>query len=551
MAEVMETQEQAKKGVVQGDEALGQGALAAGVRVVTGYPGSPSTGVFDNILARAESDDIYVRWSPNEKVAMETAIGASIGGSRTLVALKSVGLNVGLDPLATMSLSGCHAGFVILLGDDPGAWASQNEQDSRWSLRVAEVPIVEPLSVAQAAPLMHQAFTWSESLGMPVVLRVTRALTLAQGPLPPLPEPPSSQKDFLRERNRWIALPYLVEERRRALHQGLRQMQTIFETCPYNVQGGEGEVGIVAVGYAFSKIKELLQAHPLPCQIMGLSTTWPLPEKKIVEWTQSLKRILVLEENGPFVEQQVRALAQHHALSPRILGREEGTVPSEGELDAEKITAALQALLPDAQLPQQKAEKRSMPSKVPLCDDCPYRPTFDALLAAMEDNGGRERHIVIGETGCMVRANLPPMELFDIKYSLGSGLGIGLGVALSNTDHRVVAILGDSSFFHSDMPTMPQAVQLDLPMLVIVLDNDITALTGGQVHPGSSRDERGKPRDKRADLVEVIRGCGAEPLLFTPKDRAQMEEAFDDALSADGLQIIVARGACPRYAKEE
>ncbi|MGM0400372.1 MAG: thiamine pyrophosphate-dependent enzyme [Chloroflexota bacterium] len=551
MAKDREPQEQAKKEVVQGDEALARGALAAGVRVVTGYPGSPSTGVFDNILAHAERDETYVRWSPNEKVAMETAIGASIGGSRTLVALKSVGLNVGLDPLATVSLSGCHAGFVILLGDDPGAWASQNEQDSRWSLRVAEVPVVEPLSVAQAAPLMHQAFTWSESLGMPVVVRVTRALTLAKGPLPSLPEPPSSQKDFLRERNRWIALPYLVENRHRALHQNLRQIQTAFEASPYNIQEGQGEVGVIAVGYAFSKLKELLQDQPFPCQIMGLSTTWPLPERKIVAWAQSLQRILVLEENGPFVEQQVRALAQRHALSPHILGREEDTVPSEGELDAAKITAALQALLPDAQLPQQEVEERSMPSKVPLCDDCPYRPTFHALLTTMEHNGGRDRHIVIGETGCMVRANLPPMELFDIKYSLGSGLGIGLGVALSNTDQRVVAILGDSSFFHSDIPTMPQAVQLDLPMLVIVLDNDVTALTGGQAHPGSSRDERGNPRAKRADLVEVIRGCGADPLLFTPEDHVEMEEAFDRALSADGLQVIVARGVCPRHVEEK
>ncbi|MEA3408005.1 MAG: thiamine pyrophosphate-dependent enzyme [Chloroflexota bacterium] len=549
MAKERETQAQ-EKDLVQGDEALARGALAAGVRVVTGYPGSPATGVFDSILAHVEDDETHVQWSPNEKVAMETAIGASIGGSRTLVILKSVGMSVGLDPLATVSLSGCNAGFVILLGDDPGAWASQNEQDSRWSLRVAEVPVVEPLSVAQAAPLMHQAFAWSESLGMPVVVRVTRALTVAQGPFGSSPEPSASQRDFLRKRNRWIALPYLVEDRHRALHQSLRQMQAAFEASPYNVQEGQGEVGIIAVGYAFSKLKELLQDRPLPCQIMGLSSTWPLPEERLAKWAQGLQRILVLEENGPFVEQQVRALAQRRALSLRILGREEGTVPTEGELDGVKIAAALQALLPDAQLPRQEAEERRMPSTVPLCDDCPYRPTFDALIAAMERNGGRDNFIVIGETGCMVRANLPPMELFDIKYSLGSGLGIGLGVALSDTDHRVVAILGDSSFFHSDIPAMPRAVQLNLPMLVIVLDNDVTALTGGQVHPGSTKDERGVPRRKRADLVDVIRGCGVEPQLFTPHGRVEMEAAFDRALSADDLQVIIARGPCPRYIEQ-
>ena len=192
-----------------------------------------------------------------------------------------------------------------------------------------------------------------------------------------------------------------------------------------------------------------------------------------------------------------------------------------------------------------------MPSTVALCDDCPYRPVFTALIGAMERNGGRDQHIVVGETGCMVRANLPPMELFDVKYSLGSGLGIGLGLALSQREQRVVTLVGDSSFFHSDINAMPYAAQLDPPMVMVVLDNGTTALTGGQAHPGSPQGERGECRTAFADLEQVISGCGATVKSVTPDQTEGLESAIDEALAADGLSVILVRGPCPRYLPED
>lgn len=544
-------------GLVTGDHALALGALAAGVQVVTGYPGSPATGVLDGCLEGTAPGQAHVQWAPNEKVAMEIAYGASIAGKRALVVLKSVGLNIGLDPLATMALSGCHAGLVILLGDDPGGWGSQNEQDTRWLARVAEIPMVEPVSVEQSAALMAQAFVWSESLGVPVIVRIVGSLALAKGQVEDPWRLPPFGAGFLRERDRWVVLPALVVGRHRSLHRKLRQIRDLFEASPYDVveervrdDGSAPAIGVLAVGHTLAKVRRAL-GDSAPVQVFGLSSVWPLPERALTRWLRGLERVLVVEEGGPFVEEQVRALMQRRRLRVTALGRADRAIPAEGELTEPAIAAGLQRL--DPALAQEVASTagRPMPSRVPLCDDCPYRPTFEALIAAMDANGGRDRHIVIGETGCMVRANLPPMRLFDVKYSLGSGLGLGIGLALGETasgseGRRIVALLGDSSFYHSDINALPYAAQLDLPMLVVLLDNATTALTGGQAHPGSATDARGAPQ-RVIDLADVVRGCGIEPTVIATDDVAALRAAFAEGLRCAGTRVIIARGPCPKY----
>jgi len=532
---------------VLGAESLAYGALAADVGLVTGYPGSPVTGVFDSIVAAAEPGrNLDASWAPNEKVAMEMAIGASIGGQRALVILKSVGLNIALDPLATATYSGCPRGLVILLGDDPGAWGSQNEQDSRWLARTAEVPVVEPTGTDQAAAIMAQAFAWSESAGSPIIVRVTRCLTNLRGPsLEPWHLPPV-KVGFYRKRNRWLVLPHLAVRKHASLHRRLRKVRSMFEASPYDEFAGEGAIGILGVGGAYSKLRQVFPRPFEGLRTARLSSVWPLPEKRLSAWLRGLGQVLVLEEGDTFVEEALRTLVQGRRMHVAIHGRLTGDVPTEGALALRDVSSAVSTLSPRLAPADLDEPVRSMPSQEPLCEDCLYRPAFQALLDAMDRNGGRKRYIVVGETSCMVRANLPPMELFDIKYSLGSALGLGLGVAASAPKHRVIALLGDSSLYHSDMNAIPCAVQRNPPLVALVLDNGTTALTGGQVHPGSAQDRHGRPRAHIAP-EDLIRGCGIEPVICSAEHPETLSTAIEQALQSSAFRMIVVRARCPRY----
>jgi len=383
-----------------------------------------------------------------------------------------------------------------------------------------------------------------------VIVRIVGSLALAQGAVEEPWRLPPFEKGFLRQRDRWVVLPALVVGRHRSLHRRLRQIRNLFEASPYDVTEGQGSIGVIAVGHTHAKVQRVL-VEGAAVQVLGLSSVWPLPERALTRWLRPLQRVLVVEEGGPFVEEQVRALAQRRGIGATVLGRAERVIPAEGELTEPAIAAALRRLEPTLAAEVPSTAGRAMPSRVPLCDDCPYRPTFEALIAEMEAHGGRKQHIVVGETGCMVRANLPPMRLFDVKYSLGSGLGLAIGLALGETQpggqgQRIVALLGDSSFFHSDINALPYAAQLNLPMLVVLLDNGTTALTGGQAHPGSATDERGAPR-RMIDLADVVRGCGIEPRVIATNDVAALRAAFAEGLRAAGTRVVIARGPCPRY----
>lgn len=530
---------------LRGDEALALGALAAGVAYVSGYPGSPASGVFEALARRAAADALTPEWAPNEKVALEMAAGASLAGLRALVVLKSVGLNVALDPLATLSYVGCHAGLVLLVGDDPGGWSSQNEQDSRWLARLAETPLVEPTDAASAAPLMTQAFAWSESLGLPVILRLTRSLANATAPQgEPLWQLPPGKRRFLRKENRWIVHPPNVVRRHHILHHHLRQFQAAIEISPYDLGSdcAASPLGVIAAGGAYARLRASgcsLQGADL----LGLASAWPLPEKRLSAWLAPVQRLLVLEEGGPFIEEQLRALGQRQGLRLDILGRATRALPEEGELRDEDIALALQALAAEQATPPVTTfhEPRIIPT--PLCADCPYRPTFAALTAAMEAQGGRRRYLVVGETGCMVRA--VDTGLFDVKLSLGASLGLALGLAL-DASHHVVALVGDSCFFHSEVNALAPLAQRRAALTAIVLDNGSTALTGGQAHPGSAYDARQQPQTA-IPIEQVAAGYGLQAEVAAADDPAALQDLFEGALAAPQPRLIVVRGPCPRY----
>jgi indolepyruvate ferredoxin oxidoreductase alpha subunit len=535
---------------VSGAYALAQGAIDAGVALVTGYPGAPTTAVVDAILACTTPGAVRVEWTSNEKVAVEFAFGASVAGRRALLAVKSVGLNIALDPLMAQNLSGCNAGFVILVGDDPGGWGSQNEQDSRVLALAAELPMFEPTSVPEACASMRQAFALSEEMGLPVLVRVTRALVGAEGErgedrgaAPPGP-PPALQREFMQ----WVVLPVNVVPYHDRLCQRLDQVRARFEGSAFNGVRGEGPLGVIAAGFAYQKLLEVLGGEVPPAlRVLRLGTFHPLPAGRVTAFLGGVESALVLEETLPLVERAVRAAAQPAGLTLSVYGRDTGHVPRAGELFAREIAAALNRAYPELALPAGREQRRPMPSRQGLCEGCPYGPIFDALVDVIAGVGGRDDVIVIGDPGCMVRAQMPPYELMDAKNSLGSAIGMAAGVAWSGTGKRVVALCGDSGFLHSGLNALVDAARIGARMLVVILDNGTTALSGGQPHPGSPVDARGQPQ-RAVGLAALAREAGAGLVYAIDLDAGEtVLPALERGIAYDGLAVVVARGRCRRH----
>ena len=605
---------------VSGAHALARGAIEAGVSLVTGYPGAPATAVVNSILQLTLPDEVQVEWTSNEKVAIEMAFGASLAGARSLLCVKGVGLNIALDPLMAFNLSGCNAGLVILVGDDPGGWGSQNEQDSRALALAAELPLLEPTSISDARAAVRQAFGLSEEMGLPVIVRVTRALVLAEEELaeeeakeelakekstiPAASEsgadlrslpPPSNEKgskaapSFQREFMRWVVLPINVVPYHRRLHQRLGAVRACFEDrrspdapvprgceqlAGLNRVEGDGLQGIIAAGFACQKLLDLLGGTAPPwLRILRLGTLYPLPVDRVTAFLRPVGSVLILEETAPLVERAVRAAAQVAGLTLPIYGRDTGHVPRAGELFGPQIADALDRFLvrrvwkpalhrqvrKPAQQPTGKQTRRPRPSREPLCDGCPYIPIFDALTQVIQQLGGRDEAIVVGDPGCMVRAQLSPYELLDVKNSLGSSIGMAAGIALGlrrpelvegaqrGTGKRVVALCGDSGFLHSGFSGLVDAARAGVPMLVLILDNGTTALSGGQPHPASRMDARGKPR-RAVNLAALAREAGAGEVYVVDLDRGEdVRAAIEMGMNYDGVAVVVARGQCPRW----
>jgi len=555
---------------LSGSQALAQAAVEAGVSVVTSYAGSPITTIVDDIL-HSTNAQVHVHWASNEKSALEMAYGASLSGQRALLCVKGVGLNIALDPLMALNLTGCNAGFVILVGDDPGAWGSQNEQDSRVLALAAELPLLEPSSVSGAWMAVGQAFSLSESLGLPVLVRITRALVLEQAEIElhataaPSNPPPSKflRDDRSPEHRPWVVLPINVVSNHCRLHNRLDTIEACFESSTLNHTQGNGPLGIVAAGVVYRKLLEALGGScPPQASILQISTFNPFPRKRVLDWLCERESVLVLEETTPWVERTLRATAQGAELTLAICGRDTGHIAREGELFAPQIAQALNEMAPDLSLPVGETHSRPMPSRQPLCDDCPYVPVFDALVEVMERHGGRNHYVVVGDPGCMVRAQATPYHLLDVKTSLGSSIGQAAGLALGLAQtagkdeprKQVIALSGDSSFLHSgfaglmDLCRLPTARRL---VLVVILDNGTTALSGGQPHPASRTNARGQPLQP-VDLATLARDAGADWVQVADVDLVaagdgSVIDVIEAGLTFDGTAVVVARGACPRW----
>gem|GEM_PF-245216 len=534
--------------VLNGSMAIARGILEAGISVIAGYPGTPGTYALDRLLEMPEAKDVDIQWSANEKAALEVAYGASLGGVRSVAGMKGLGLNVALDSLMVMNLAGSLGGLVIVVGDDPGAPGSSNEQDTRLLGAFAEIPTLEPAEVTQATELVKYAFEISERLKTPVLFRGVRELARTEAEVTLGRISPPRKAEFIRRKDLWKSLPQYAVSAHRKVHKKLARAAKIFSNCQFNSIEGSGDLGVVACGFTYTRLKQVLEILPeTKLRILKLCTVFPLPQGLTEDFLARVKRILVLEETEPLVERELNILAKKEGTRKPIFGKLTGHLPGEDETSMEVIFKALRELLGEkARTPSAlRKEFRPKVSEAGFCEDCPFVPAFEGLLEVVKELK-IPRPIVAGDPGCLIRLDRPPFDFLDVKMSLGSSIGIAEGLKRAGLSQPTIAITGDSAFMHTGLSAFASAAANGANLLLIILDNRAVVLTGLQPRIGTGKRARGK--GKKVSLLRILRALGADfAARINPEDKSSVKAAFTKALKMTGLRAIVLEAPCPRF----
>ena len=526
---------------LNGDQAMAHGALSSGVSLVAGYPGSPSSATLEALIGLAEGTGLFVEWTSNERVALEMGIGASIAGRRALVCTKSVGLNVMVDPLMALNLTPVHGGLVILLGDDPGGYGSQNDQDSRPLATLLEMPLMEPSSPAEGYAMMREAYRASERYHTAVIVRETRSYTRQMEPVSLSDKPyEETELGLNREPWRYVPVPLNAVEKHRSLHERWDALRAWADQAPFNQVSGRGEKGIITAGFTHRKLLDITGENaPEGFRLLKLGNLLPLPETAVKAFLQGSDEVLILEENEPFVETRIKALAFDLGFPGKIFGKQTGHVSREGELYRWQIQRALEGFIPGHVPETEYLEENGhseKPQKENHCAGCRYDTVLDALEKAAGDLDLKP--VLVGDPGCLVTV----AERLDAKFAIGSAVGVADGLSKAGISERAVALFGDSAFFHTTLPAICSAVHLRSDILMVVLDNKATATSGFQSNPGVGRDASGREAPA-LDIAGIARACGVGNVITCGLEDPELPltARFKEALSRRELTLMVIR----------
>lgn len=512
------------------DEAIAQAALDAGIGGAYAYPGTPSTEILEYIQQSPEAAarGVHRQWSTNEKTALEEALGLSYAGRRALVAMKHVGLNVAADPFVNAAITGVNGGLVVVVADDPSMHSSQNEQDSRFYAGFAGIPLLEPATQQEAYDMTRAAFDWSEQWKIPILLRIvtrlahSRADVTVAAPLAPTPRDPP------RDTRQYVLLP--ANARRN--YERLLDQQAVFqahsEASPYNARtnGSRREMGVIAAGIAFNYLMEAFaDTGDCPWPVLAIRE-YPLPAAAIARLAADVETLLVLEEGAPLIEGRLRGLLPG---GKPIRGRMDGVLPRSGELTPDLVARALGLPVP----PAVAVPGVVRPRPPMLCAGCPHADTYRFLNAFMaEHSQGR----VFADIGCYTLGALPPFEAISTCVDMGASITMAKGAADAGLQ-PAIAVIGDSTFTHSGLTGLLDAVMENTPMTVLILDNETTGMTGCQMSPATGRLER------------IIAGLGVEQahlrvLVPLAKNHDKNLEILREEAAYPGISVIIARRVC-------
>jgi len=529
------------KKLLMGNEAIAWGAIYSGVNMVVGYPGTPSTEVLETV-AKNNPGHIYVEWSINEKAAMEIAAGGSYAGSRVLVTMKQVGLNVATDPLMSLSYVGTNGGMVVLVADDPGPISSQTEQDTRHFAKFANLPVLDPASPEEAYWMIQYAFVLSETWRLPVLLRPTTRVChgCATLELPEVPPIPHSCAGFTKD-PKWVIFPSLSYQNHLRLEKIQKEIGEEFAISSFNVLTGTGSLGVVASGIAYTYAREAIDTLSAPVRLLKIGTPYPTPESLLLDFLRKVDKVLVLEELDPVLEETLLLLCGKYHLSTEIYGKGTGNLPQAGEYTYE---TALSAIADFAGLPLptiKTSEAPVLPGRPPsLCAGCPHRAAFYAVKTALKG----QKAVFTGDIGCYTLGNGKPLEMVDTCLCMGAGITIAQGLARTSPDTHHIAFIGDSTFFHTGIPGMINSIYNGTKITIAVLDNSTTAMTGHQPHPGTGKTMMGG-QSHPGDIAAIAKACGAG--FVATVDPLQLAESIavtKQAVEDPGVSVIIFRAPC-------
>ena len=513
------------KHLLSGNEAIARGAYEAGVRVCSAYPGTPSTEIFENLPQY--KNELYCEWAPNEKVAVEVAYGAAIGGARSLCAMKHVGLNVAADPLFTAAYNGVNRGFVIVTADDPSMHSSQNEQDNRYYARSAKVALVEPSDSQECIDFMKEAYRISEKFDMPVLFRTTTNISHSKS-LCTFSERQEAEP-FVYERNqrKYNCAPANAYRNHPKVEANLKALAEYGETCPLNkVEYRGGKVGVITASIAYEIAKDVF---PEDTSFLKLGLTYPLPMGLIREFASKVETLYVIEELEGFMEDQIRA-----AGIPCI-GKEK--VSNLYELNPERLREMLFGVKPEIK----ELPVKAVPRPPVLCPGCPHRGFFYTMSKS-------KNFVIGGDIGCYTLGGAAPLGAMDTCVCMGGGFSVAMGMskafAATGQQKKVFGVVGDSTFFHSGMTGAAEILYNKGAVIPVVLDNHITGMTGHQDNPGSGYTLQGEIA-AAIKIEDVLHAFGYENVIIVdPQDLTAMQKAVDDALASAVPAAIICRRPC-------
>lgn len=542
------------KEFLMGNAAIARGAIAAGLNLVSGYPGTPSTEVLET-SAKCNNGSMYVEWSVNEKAAMELAAGAAYCGARTMVTMKQVGLNVASDPLMSLAYIGVKGGMVVLVADDPGPISSQTEQDTRTFAAFSKLPCFDPSSVQEAYDMIGEAFELSEKYHTPVLFRPTTRVCHGYASIDVKDEDEyriSKPEGFVRDPSKWVIFPRLSYNAHIAIED--RNVKLSEELSDYSrnliiPERSDGcRKGIATHGISYTYVTEALRDKAAP-RVMKVTTPFPFPEKAALKFLNGLDEVLCIEELDPVIERELTYICGKHGLNVKIRGKLTHDVKNAGENTCGSVAGNIADFMGWEKPAAVDAEQPpALPVRPPvLCAGCPHRASFFAVKEAMKG----KKAVFCGDIGCYTLGNAMPLDMVDTCLCMGAGVNITQGIGHIEPDTTCFAFVGDSTFFASAITGAVNAVYNQADMTLVILDNSTTAMTGHQPHPGTGRTVMGEIV-KKIDITAVLNGIGVKTVeTVNPLDLKNAVETVKRVVGEKGVKAIIFRSPCAVIIKPE